>query len=315
MISGSMNKYIARIMLQNKIYTCQGQAYEDLFGQIMQRSNGNFNLVKAHGNSGDKKNDGYDKTSGTFYQVYAPDDISKPSTIRDGVKKLRDDFDGLYKFWSVLCPIRKYCFVINDKYKGVAPELHQELFRLSKEYPEINFDFFLAKDLEDVFLSLDMDGVISVVGFLPDATLQLDFSALTNVIEHLMNDIPNEFGNDHLVIPDFEEKIKFNHLSDKIAVQLRNGSYQVGALENYFNKNSEYTRADIQSRIVSAYNKVSKNIDPSLPNYSDCVFVGIIEEIYPKGTIAIRNAIVVLMAYYFESCDIFEPPESMGDEK
>lgn len=315
MAIGTADKYIARMMLQNKIYACSGQAYEDLFGQVMQRSNANFELVKAHGNSGDKKNDGFDKGSGTFYQVYAPDDISKPSTIRDGAKKLRNDFDGLYAFWNALCPIREYYFVINDRYKGVAPEIHQELLCLSSKYPEINFHFFLAKDLEDTFLALDMDGIVSVVGFLPDPTLQLDFSALTSVIEHLMNSSPDELGDEHLVIPDFEEKIAFNHLSEKIAVQLRNGSYQVGALEKYFSKNSEYTRADVQSRFVAAYNKVSQNTDPTLSNYADLVFVGIIDEIYPKGTIAIRNAVIVLMAYYFESCDIFEPPEMEGDEK
>jgi hypothetical protein len=104
----------------------------------------------------------------------------------------------------------------------------------------------------------------------------LDFSALTSVIEHLMNSSPDELGDEHLVIPDFEEKIAFNHLSEKIAVQLRNGSYQVGALEKYFSKNSEYTRADVQSRFVAAYNKVSQNTDPTLPNYADLVFVGII---------------------------------------
>lgn len=312
MVIGPVDKYIVRIMLQNKIYKCSGQSYEDLFCQIAKHVNPNFELVKAHGSSGDKKNDGFDKTNGTFYQVFAPDDIAKYGTIKEGAKKLRTDFDGLFAFWNKLCPIKHYYFVINDKYKGVPPEIHTVLLELSSEYTEISFDFYLAKNLEDDFLSLSQDDIISIIGLPPDPTLQLDYSALSSVIEHLMNSVPEETNDLRFLVPDFEEKIRFNNLSDKVATQMRAASYQVGSLERFFYQNSEYTRADIQRRIVASYHTCAAAVDHSLPNYSDLVFLGIIDDIYPNGSMAIKNAIIILMAYYFESCDIFEPPEK-GD--
>ena len=80
-------------------------------------------------------------------------------------------------------------------------------------------------------------------------------------------DIPIN-GADNLVVPDFDEKISFNGLTDYVNHLLTAGSYQEGILVKYFNENP-------------------------------CV----------KGTLPIRTSVLVLMAYYFSSCDIFEEPE------
>lgn len=306
---GSNERYIARIMFQNKVYSLNGQSYEDMFCHIMQKANPNFEIVRAHGKSGDKKNDGFDKTTGTYYQVFAPEDIQKLGTIREASNKLRTDFVGLYSYWNTKCPVKQYFFVVNDKYRGMPPEIHAEMLELGKEYPGIEFGLFAAKDLEDVFIKLDSDSVVQIVGCMANPADQLDYSALSNVIEHLMNSPVAEIEDDLTDVPDFEEKIIFNGLSDKISLQLRSASYQVGGLEKYFNRNSEYTRQDIKTKFVLAYKNIKSEIDVMTPNYSDLVFVRIIDAIYPNGSVAIRNAILVLMAYYFESCDIFERPQ------
>ncbi len=62
-------KYIARILFKNKVYECDKQAYEDLFVRIMQNDNVNFEPVKPQGQYGDRKNDGFDKVKGIYYQV------------------------------------------------------------------------------------------------------------------------------------------------------------------------------------------------------------------------------------------------------
>ena len=60
---------------------------------------------------------------------------------------------------------------------------------------------------------------------------------------------------------------------------------------------------------MECYVNATKAIDNSLDNYSDLVFMKVLDDIYPNGSVSIRSAILVLMAYYFESCDIFEKPE------
>lgn len=78
----------------------------------MTAANPNFQPVKAYGRLGDMKNDGFDAETGTYYQVFAPEDIMKYSTGNEAVKKLHTDFSGLYSHWDNLCPIKQFFFVI-----------------------------------------------------------------------------------------------------------------------------------------------------------------------------------------------------------
>ncbi|MBQ8540795.1 MAG: hypothetical protein IJ435_04890 [Clostridia bacterium] len=312
---GANEKYIVRLMLKNRIHESEGQAYENLFTIIMQKSNPNFEQVKPYGNIGDWKNDGFDKTSGTYYQVYAPEDITKANTVDNAIKKLENDFKGIYDHWNSICPIRKYYYVINDKYRNLPPQIHNAILNLGKKYPEIEFNLFKAKDLEDCFMSLNDDEMVSVVGCVATPHIQLDYSALTDVISHLMELRGDYMDYERLFVPDFEEKIRFNNLSQRISALLIGATYQVASLENYFKNNSEYAKADIQQRISHAYIDAVNSVEKAEENYGDQVFIKLIDKIYPNGTPGIKNAVLVLMAYFFETCDIFEKPEEeMGND-
>ena len=91
-------KALARIFFENRILKSDKQAFEDLFTEIMNYKEDDFRSIKPWGNIGDRKNDGYIKSKGIFYQVYAPENIenSYPSLI----KKMKTDFDGLMKQWN-----------------------------------------------------------------------------------------------------------------------------------------------------------------------------------------------------------------------
>lgn len=305
----SYQRYIAQLILRDRILTSDGLAFENLFSSIMEKSNSNFMQVRPYGNVGDRKNDGFDKITGEYYQVFAPLDIHNPATITAAVSKLEDDFKGLYDYWNDTYPIKKYNFVVNDKCNGAPPQLHIKVGELKKEYPNVEFNIFTVAKLEDVLLGLGDAALFSVVGYIPDLATQLDYSALTEVIEHLMNMQDSSICENLLVVPDFEEKITFNRLSNRVATMLRNASYQVGGLEEYFRCHSEFTKSEVQRKIVECYVNATKVIDNSLDNYSDLVFMKVLDDIYPNGSVSIRSAILVLMAYYFESCDIFEKPE------
>jgi hypothetical protein len=66
----SQEKTILRMMFQNKIYKSDGQSFEDLFTSIMNYAEKDFQSIKPWGNIGDRKNDGYIKRTGTYYQVF-----------------------------------------------------------------------------------------------------------------------------------------------------------------------------------------------------------------------------------------------------
>lgn len=301
-------KYLARLIFKTKIYASDGQMFENLFTSIMEKSNSHFMQVKPYGKIGDRKNDGFDKTTGEYFQVFAPQDIHNPSTIISATEKLNDDFKGLYDYWNDKYPIKKYNFVVNDKYKGVPPQLYSKISELELAYPNVEFQIFTSAKLEDTILAMDIDAVTSIIGYVADVSIQLEYSALNEVLEHLMQMQDTSTFDEVLTVPDFEEKIIFNKLSAKIANMLRSASYQVGGLEVYFRCHSEITKSEIQSKMVDCYIKATNSIDKTLDNYADLVFMKILDDIYPNGNISIRNAIMILMAYYFESCDIFEKP-------
>lgn len=155
----------ARNMFRLRVHESDGQAYEDLFIKVMGHARPRFRPVKAYGNIGDKKNDGFDSRVGAYYQVYAPDDIRK--TQGDGLKKLKADFKGLKAFWHKLYAVKKFYFVINDKYQGVQPLIEKELSAIQKKHSLEEADVLLAKDLESILFALTDDVIISVVGHVP----------------------------------------------------------------------------------------------------------------------------------------------------
>ena len=157
-------KAFARNMLRLRIHESDAQAYENLFVRVASYANPSFRPVKPHGKSGDRKNDGFDPSTGTYYQVYAPQEIRR--TGGDALKKLKEDFSGLRAFWDGVYPVRRFFYVINDKYHGIAPDLEDQLAAMRDTF-EIETGPFLAKDLEATVFTLPVDQIIMIVGHVP----------------------------------------------------------------------------------------------------------------------------------------------------
>lgn len=231
-------EYIARIIFKNGIYKHMGQSFEDFFVNVMCKADPDFEPVKAYGRIGDQKNDGFNRKAGIYYQVFAPEDITKSTTITEGVKKLENDFAGLYAHWNAICPIKKFCFVINDKYAGVPAPFIKKVMELEQSplYQDVNISIFSAKDLEMVFEQLRDNQKYDVVGYFPSEDMSvIAYDALQETVVHLLGiELPQDF-TDNLVVPDFDEKITFNGLTEIVSSRLKTGSYQDGILLEYFN--------------------------------------------------------------------------------
>lgn len=308
---GNAEHYIAKIIFSNHILQYIGQQYEDFFVSVMTKANPNFQPVKAYGNIGDMKNDGFDRTTGTYYQIFSPEDITKDTTIREAVKKLKTDFSGLYNHWNSLCPIKKFFFVVNDKYKGLPAPIIQMALELNNapEYAQSDIDTFTAKDLEKVFMSLDDLDKQDIIGFIPDEIIPVvEYEALHETVTYLINaELPMN-SMDNLTVPDFDEKIAFNGLSEVVKSRLVVGSYQEGTLMLYFNDNPG-VKEILQKKFNALYEQSKENIPDTQENCSDCRFYYILEKASIKNTSPIQTSVLVLMAYYFSSCDIFEEPQ------
>jgi len=299
--------YIARRLFQLEIHQRNGQDYENLFSKVMRLHNVDFIQIKPQGPYGDRKNDGFIKSTGQYYQVYAPE--SPQYKEKETIEKLVTDFDGLYAYWNdTVTPIKEFNFVLNDKYKGTYPTLHPELTKIENSHKGVTCKPFLSQHLEDIFLKLPNHHIIDILGKIPTAEdISLDTSILGEVIGHLIalkdGILPEKFPAN----PNFEEKIVFNALSQHVATFLRYGSYQDGTLKEYFKLNSTFAKDDLKNTFSQLYWKALNEI-PDVDNKNDLVFFDIVKKAYPATGKIYIDAVFVLMAYFFSYCDIFEEP-------
>lgn len=301
----SNEKTLARILFKLKVHESNGQAYEDLFVKIMGYADSEFRPVKPQGDIGDRKNDGYNKDKRVYYQVYAPEDAKK--TQSSAIKKINTDFNGLVKDWS---PVNEFYFVLNDKYQGAYPETEQAVEDLRKQHGLTKTGTFLAKHLEETLFSLDDDKVMSIVGFVgdPNSVAKLNYSVLNEVVDHIM-EIPLQVKSaSQLVTPDWQEKVKFNGLSGFVDDQLTSASYMVGELEQYLKNNSGFLSQELRDQMCKIYHETISDHWMIQKANADAAFWKIVDRACPRKASMYQKAVLVVMAKYFESCDIFEEP-------
>jgi hypothetical protein len=295
----NQEKALARILFQNKINKANGQAFEDIFTAIMNYVESDFQSIKPWGNIGDRKNDGYIKSKGIFFQVYAPEEIG--SSYPKVVKKLKGDFKGLLRQWS---PVNEFYFVVNDKYDGVNADCEQAMQSIKQDHGLTNAGFKTAPDLENLLFSLDEDQIFTIVGFLPDpATIQLDYSVLSEILNHLMGLSLPKTKDSSIIYPDWDEKITFNNLDSLEAKYLNDGFLQIGSLDEYLNNQSNFFADEVKDKIREIYTECSKASSGSE------LFWEMVNTISTKSEASFQTAVIVLISKYFETCDVFEEPE------
>ena len=307
----SQEKALARILFHNKVLSADGQAYEALFTAIICKKYPDFVQVKPQGSIGDKKNDGYSKANGVFFQVYAPEDAKESEG--KAVEKIKTDFQGLKTYWNSFCAVKEFYFVLNDKFKGTFPTIEKDLADIKKQHNLNECGCFLAKHLEDALFVLADDEIIAIVGFIPNPEniTKLDYSIVNEVLAHIMAHRRHLEPAQLLTAPDFEEKIQFNGLGHAVGSLLKTSSFHAGLVEDYFSMNSEFARQEVRNTLNEIYTD-KKQIDfgavQAPMTKSDLVFFEILKASTPNSSEQTQNAALVLMSYFFESCDIFEDP-------
>lgn len=298
-------RYISILQFRCRLLESSGNSFEELFTCVMQQSNPNFIQVKPQGQWGDKKNDGFDPTTGTFYQVYGPEALS--STEANAIVKLKEDFNGLKAFWpSAGYEVKHFFYVLNDRFKGVLPAILKNVKALDNDNADITIDVFTTANLQNVFESLPLEKALNVVGYIPSADIsQLSLDVLHAVIQHIMNSKPAPLDAVIPENPDTLRKIEFNGLSEVLSSKMLLALINVNAIDEYFDNNNNFLRDELRDRFNTYYVQAEQEYDNP-----DSIFVAIYNKALPQSpTKAHSYAVMTLMAYYFECCDIFKAPQ------
>lgn len=151
-----------RIIIEKILCCSDGQDFQRVFSDIMVMQNENFTRVTSYGPFGDRKNDGYLKGYGVFFQVYGPEEHI--SSQKNAIKKMKNDFRELINncnnlgYWE---KVEKCVFVYNDMKKGITSPLLEAAKNIEKELKvEIEiwgidriltkFDSLNSSDQEDI---------------------------------------------------------------------------------------------------------------------------------------------------------------------
>jgi len=304
-------KYLARIILKNKFYEADKQSFEDLFSKIMRNDNSDFRQPKPHGRLGDGKCDGFNEQTGEYYQVYAPEELK--GNELELLNKMNSSIEGLLEFWNERnFVVKKFYYVVKDNYKEVYPLVFTNAKAISKKR-DIDCEILMCKDIEDIFMKLDENLMIDVLGGMipnPDNISTIDFNSMDDVVNFLKERKVIKINEIIPANPNFDEKIVFNNLSEIISQFLNNGQRQNFAINDFFQLNSKFIKEDLREIFNSLYNEAI-GIIPESETKNDEIYQYIVEKSSPNGKQATYDAVYVLMAYYFEYCDIFETPNSI----
>lgn len=310
-------KYLARTLFKLKVYESNGFAYEHLFGQVMEYSRPGFTKIEPYGNQGDRGNDGYEKADGRYFQVFAPKEINK--SLQAAIAKVAEDFESkLIPYWGGFCEVKEYFFVVNDKYQGSNFPLESTLASLKSKYKLAEAALYRSSHLEDEFLGLANDQIMMIVGGLPDenSVEGLDYSVVSDVMKHLQNSPVGNNNLGKLVVPDIDEKITFNGLTTS-GHWLKARQLEAWQIDDYFSKNSNFAKQDLRNHLSQLYAESLINYpetdDHVSADLGDIRFAAILEKIAPTTGVPAHDRLrrdvgLVIMARYFETCDIFEEP-------
>ena len=90
-------------------------------------------------------------------------------------------------------------------------------------------------------------------------------------------------------------------LASNLPALLNTGSYQSAEIDRYFDLNGLFAKNEVCKRMIEIYKEGCR----LFPNSNDEVFFYILNQIDGLENRQRQDAALVLMAYYFETCDIF----------
>lgn len=306
--------YWYRLHFDLRLYEADGSAFQLLVSDVLRGRFNGFVAVSPAGPLGDGGNDGFVPSDGWYFQVYGP---QVGSTLRPAavVSKTRQDFA---KLRSNYADLRRYSFVFNDHYRGVPKDVLDALQELQRQ-TGVRCDAVASRDLADWFMELSEDARQSILRGVPVQSPEwVDPSAVGKVLS-LLADAEARFDQTRQRAPDFDEKIRFNGLPSMIADRLRAMSYQCGMVDQFLSVRGRHLAQAIAQELRMRYAASCEKFEDGLGDAPALRYVWLVEQLIPKparahphSLKAYREAAEVVLAKYFESCDIYAQPGPGG---
>lgn len=282
------------------LHRCKGTAFQDHFNDVMEAVHGtDFIRVRPAGNVGDRKCDGYLRSTGTVFQVYAPTVVK----LATWVHKVRDDFTGAKDQWSTM---RSWTFVHNQ-HDGLPADVVDALLKIEVDNPDLAIDQWPPGHLLELTRHLTEDQLQWLFGYPPRERemRDLDRGDIATAVAGLAVE-STSWKPDATGLPVVDaHKLDYNELSEYSRRLITAGIAQARMVESYFDNNPDPTLRDRAGMLMKV-------------GWLDLQRQGVtgdeaFDALYRKVAAHVEGsreatASLALLAYMFESCDIFDNP-------
>ncbi|OYX71150.1 MAG: hypothetical protein B7Y95_13900 [Rhizobiales bacterium 32-66-11] len=288
--------YVDRFRLA--FHTQRGTAFQDWFVRLAGYAfAADFEEVRPYGPYGDLKCDGRRVSTKSIFQCYAPDAMKEAELIT----KVDEDFHGARAHWNA--DMAEWVFVHNDG-RGLPPNAVQHIDGLRQAHTPLAIETWSEPELLKLAMGLELAALQALFG--PAASIaivdRLVMADLVPIIEALQRQDPN--AGDPPLTPPSLEKLEKNALSEESGLLLRIGRRKSSLVDTFFRKSP---RPDLGERIAEAFRMRYAELKAfDLP--ADTIFKHLQDYAGMNGEPKRQGAALAVLAYFFDSCDIFEDP-------
>lgn len=287
--------YVDRFRLA--FHTQKGTAFQDWFVRLAGYAFGaDFEEVRPYGPYGDLKCDGRRVSSGSVFQCYAPEAMKEG----DLIAKIDEDFHGARTNWG--SDMKEWVFVHNDG-RGLPPNAVQHLDGLRKAHSTIKISTWSEPELHALAMGLDISALQALFGLAASIAIvdRLVLSDLMPIIDALQR---QDSPPNPPLTPPSPKKLEKNELSQETGLFLRIGRRKSSLVDTFFRKSP---RPDLGERIAEAFRTRYAELK-ALDLPADTIFKHLQDYAGFNGEPKRQGAALAVLAYFFDSCDIFEDP-------
>ena len=285
----------------------KGDGFQRLFEKLMSKVHpADFMACRPWGNVGDRKNDGYLPSARILFQSYAPNELS----ANEAIKKINEDFEGAKEHWEKY--FDEWTFVHNAPDGRLGPHIIEELAKLGQKNPKITISHCGYEEMLAKFRQLSLQDLESWFGpsLTMEANVNLGYSDLIAVLTHIsITPVPKTSD-----VKDVSRgKIEANLLSQAVADFLKIGMQKSPLVAQFFNGWKTPTYGE---QIAQAFKSQYIALRDGLPQlHPDEIFGRL--EVWAGGTDnhtpMHKAAVLAVMAYLFDKCEIFEDAQAMEE--
>lgn len=292
-----------RLALALKLRESVGDAFQDFFSNVMAKVHGDmFVRVKPMGPLGDKGCDGY-LMSGEVFQCYGALNGGKTLSVSYLVSKMETDYK---KASEKLGPLMKSWTFVNNLVDGVPIEAIQKLDELAAANKHHKFAFLGKEGIEAAIFGLknsEIEGLLGIAATAQDQ-LNLKLPELQALISNVAAQTETAGISLGPIGPVPVDKLELNKLPAFWCNLIQAGWQNQHLVDEYLRRHPVATTGETIAQVFRAKYKSLKiqNLTPGDIMSDLYLFVTGPGAVDAKRQVAAQ----ALLAYLFESCDIFE---------